>query len=152
MKPSTTTNRHRRVRPAKGRTRRGAATVEFAVVAAVFFSVVFACIEFSRVNMMRNIMQDAAYFAARRAMVPGAVKQDAITEANRILNTIGVKGATVTVNGGVELSRTTSQVSVTVNIPLSQNGMRMPVLKQKNLTTTAVMKTERYDKFYDGSI
>jgi Flp pilus assembly protein TadG len=132
--------------------RRGAAVVEFAVVSSVFFAIVLACIQFNRVNMIRNLMQDAAYFAARKAMVPGALMQDAVNEANAILALAGTQGATVTVNGGTELSRTSSQVSVTITVPLKDNAAYVPYMKNQTLSTTATMKTERYDKFYNGAL
>ena len=65
--------------------RDGATSVEFALVAPVFFLMVFICLEFIRLNMIRNLTQDAAYFAARRSMVPGATREEALAEANQVL-------------------------------------------------------------------
>ncbi len=128
--------------------RRGAATVEFAIVASVFFTMVFTAIELSRTNMMRNLTQDAAYYAARKAMVPGASRQDAVNEANKILALAGTRGAIVSINGGSELNRDTDQITVVVSVPMSANSILLPHVTQKpNLTATAVMRTERYENF-----
>ena len=52
--------------------REGATAVEFAIVANVMFVMVMTCMEFARLNMVRNLAQDAAYFAARKIIVFGA--------------------------------------------------------------------------------
>ena len=61
--------------------RRGATAVEFALVAQVLFVIVLGAVEFSRLNMIRNLAQDAAYFAARDSMVPGASEAETIAAA-----------------------------------------------------------------------
>ena len=64
----------RRSRRARGR--RGATLVEFAFVAPVFFLILLASIEFSRLNMMRHTAAHAAYEGARTALVPGATADE----------------------------------------------------------------------------
>ena len=58
------------IRTRKAKRREGVSAVEFAVVANVLFVLVFTCMEFARMNMVRNLTQDAAYFAARHVVVP----------------------------------------------------------------------------------
>jgi Flp pilus assembly protein TadG len=141
-------NKRRRSR----RQRKGATAVEFAFVGLVFLTMIFTCIEFARISMIRNLMQDAAYFAARKAMVPGALIQDAVNEANLVLSPAGTRGAVVTVNNGVELNSDTSEIAVTITVPVAQNAVIFPyILPSANLTTTARMKTERYDTFFSGN-
>ena len=131
--------------------RMGAAIVEFAIVANVMILIVFICIEFTRLNMMRNLTQDAAYFAARTAMVPGGTEADAIAEANRVLGIMNTQSATVTVNGGAGLDTDSRQIQVTVTVPISDNALFVPMFAgDKNLEATATMRTERYDGFYNG--
>lgn len=130
------------------RHRRGAAAVEFAIVASVFLTLVFTAIELSRANMIRNLAQDAAYYAARKAMVPGASRQDAVAEANKILALAGTRGATISINGGSDLARDTQEITVVVTVPMHDNSILLPHVTQKpNLTATAVMRTERYENF-----
>ncbi len=71
------TRRQRR----QGDSRLGVSTVEFAIVANILFIMILTCMEFARMNMVRNLAQDAAYFGARHAIVPGATAAEAIEQA-----------------------------------------------------------------------
>ncbi len=134
------------------RRRRGAALVEFSLVAGIFFMLVFTAIELARVNMMRNLVQDAAYYAARKAIVPGASQQDAIAEAQRILGIVGTRNATITINNGSALGKSTEEVIVDVSVPLAANSLVLPhVVNKTAMTARAVMRTERYDNYFDGT-
>lgn len=62
------TRRARRTRwTAAARARRGTSVVEFAVIAPVFFLLVFGIIEFGRLMMVRQAMTNAAREAGRKA-------------------------------------------------------------------------------------
>ena len=52
--------------------RRGAATVEFAVVAPVFFLLVFGMIEYGRMVMVQQIIVNAAREGCRAAVLDGS--------------------------------------------------------------------------------
>ncbi len=123
--------------------RRGATAVEFAIVAPVFFLVLMSMFEFSRLNVLRNTADNAAYEAARAAMVPGATAADATAEANRLLNVVGARGARVAINPA-RITRLTDAVSVTIDIPLDQNGWVVPRFTSgRTLTSTSTLRTER---------
>lgn len=99
------------------RTRCGATTVEFAVVVPIILTMFLGAIELTRMNFIGQTAANAAYEAARKAIVPGNTVQDAQTEALRLLNTLGVgHGATVVV------ATTLNRVTVTVTIPIGQNS------------------------------
>ena len=66
--------------------RRGATVVEFAIVAPIFFLFLLASFEFGWLNVLRHTADNAAYEAARTAMVPGGTAADAATKANSILS------------------------------------------------------------------
>jgi len=110
--------------------------VEFALVAPVFFLLLFVSFEFSRLNVIRHTADNAAYEAARFAMVPGATAAEAIATANRVLDIIGTRGAVVTVNPAT-LGPDTEQITVTVDVPISQNGWVAP-----RFTGSAVMRSQ----------
>lgn len=130
--------------------RRGAAVVEFAIVVNVMFVLVFVCIEFARLNMMRNLAQDAAYFAARTAMVPGATDAEAQAAANQLLGIMNTQNAQVVVNGGGGIDDATSIIEVRVTVPLTDNALFVPMFTgNRKIEATARMKTERYDGFFD---
>lgn len=129
--------------------RRGVSAVEFVIAANVMIAAVFICIEFARLNMLRNLTQDAAYFAARAAMVPGATENDAIAEAERILGILNAQGVTVDVNGGEAITDNTKELSVHVTVPIGKNALFVGAFTgDKKIEATATMKTERYDGFY----
>ncbi len=56
----------------RGRTQRlGAAAVEFAIVAPLFFMLVFGCIEFGRALMVQQILTNASRVGARDTPMGG---------------------------------------------------------------------------------
>jgi Flp pilus assembly protein TadG len=127
-----------------GRTRRlGATTVEFALVAPAFFLVIMSMFEFTRLNVLRHTADNAAYEAARVAIVPGATVAQATTEANRLLSIVNARGAQVNFNPAT-ITPETNSVTVTVTIPLDSNGWVVPHFTQgRTLTSSATMRTER---------
>ncbi len=132
------------------RARQGMTTVEFAFVAPAFFLFVFVSFEFCRLNMIRNLTQDAAYFAARHCMVPGATSPEAIDKANEILGYMNTEGATVIINENEDITDDSDIVSVTVTVPVADNSLLVPKFTGDiTFSATATLKTERYDGFYD---
>ena len=130
--------------------RTGATAVEFALIAQVMFLLVFGAIEFSRLHMMRNLAQDAAYFAARDSMVPGATEAEAIAAAEGVLSYMNTQGAQVIVNDGQGLNQQSNEVSVSVSIPIADNALFVSkFVGDKTIVSTATMRTERYDGYYD---
>ncbi len=105
--------------------RKGAATVEFAFCAPVFFMVVFAGVELARVNMLMQSVDSACVQAARRGIVPGASASDVQAVASSVLDIAGANSYTVTVSPQT-ITSTTDSVSVTVNVPLGSNGYITP--------------------------
>ena len=105
----------------KRRQRRGAAMVEFAVVAPLLFLFFFAAFEFCRAAMIRHTADNAVYEAARTAVIPGASAAEAETMARQIMASLGVSGVNVTVTPNA-LDRDTPQVTVRVEVPLSGNS------------------------------
>ena len=59
------------------RLRTGAAAVEFSLVATVLFFFVIGSVEFSRISILRQAMDNASYEAARIVIVPGATVAEA---------------------------------------------------------------------------
>ncbi|MDZ7615745.1 MAG: TadE/TadG family type IV pilus assembly protein [Patescibacteria group bacterium] len=104
--------------------RRGAAAVEFAVIAPVFFLLVFGMIEFGRMIMVQQIITNAAREGARIAVLDGATTHGSGGVANTVdeyLEGAGIRGATVTVIPDPPDSAGWGEpVTVTVSIPFSQ--------------------------------
>jgi len=107
--------------------RQGAVAVEFALAAPVLFLFVFASVEFSRVNMIRNTIENAAYEGARRGVLPGATAANCAAVTQDLLDIIGVADSTITVNPMVILADT-EEVTVTVEVPMTMaNGYITPM-------------------------
>jgi Flp pilus assembly protein TadG len=66
--------------------RRGATTVEMAIVAPLFFLFVFGLVEFGRVQMVKNMMHAACRSAARLGAMEGVKTADV---RNRVLQMMG---------------------------------------------------------------
>ena len=101
--------------------RRGALTVEFALVAPLTFLVFFASFEFSRMNMVRHTVDIAAYEGARRGIVPGATVQDVRDRVNQVLGQVSISSGQVAV-APATIDSLTRQVTVDVRAPMDSNG------------------------------
>ena len=128
--------------------RSGVALVEFAIVANIAFLMIMACLEFARMNTIRNLVQDAAYFAARHVIVPGATDEEAVEVAEDILGQVVTDGYTVNVSA---LDFDSEQVTVTVSVDYDQVGFFSPMFVPNGtqIESTATMLTERYTGFYE---
>jgi len=136
----TTLNYRRRL---PKRCRRAAVTVEFAIVATLFFLLVLSAIEFGRLNVIRHTADNAAYEAARHAMVPGATAAEAMAKANSLLSIVGTRGARVIINPPA-LGPNVRQITVTINVPMNQNGWVTPYFTSATtIRSSSTMKTER---------
>lgn len=89
--------------PRKPCVRRGAATVEFAVVAIAFFIIVLGMIELGRGFMVQHLLLGAARQGARVGILPGNGNTDIGTAVGNVLTPAGITtdNITVTVNDGV---------------------------------------------------
>lgn len=131
---------------ARFRDRRGAAVVEFAVVAPVFFLFVFGMIEFGRMVMVQQILTNAAREGARVAILPGATTAQVDAKVNTYLTAGAINGASTTVNpdppSGAAYG---SAVTVTVSVPFkSVSWTPAPFfLGGTTLQAQCVMRTEQ---------
>ena len=122
--------------------RTGVTTVELAITVPILFTVLFTALEFSRMNVVRHTAVNAAYEGARRGIVPGSSATDVQDVAQAVLDTVGTSGATITVTPAVITPQTT-EVTVTVNIPIGQNGWIAPhFFAGQNVTTSCTLKRE----------
>jgi Flp pilus assembly protein TadG len=125
--------------------RRGAAVVEFAVVAPVFFLLVFGMIEYGRMVMVQQILTNAAREGARVGILDNSTETTVQTAVDRYLSAAWINGATRTVTPNPPSSATLgSPVSVTVSVPFTQvSWLPSPFwLGQVELSYTATMRRE----------
>lgn len=105
--------------------RRGAVLIEFALVAVVFFTVVFAVIEFGRAVMVENLLYAAAREGARTGVPQGATSSQVQTAVQNYLTNGGITASAATISVNLDYQITTpnagpvNTVSVSVSIPYS---------------------------------
>jgi len=134
-----------KARHACRRQRRGAAAVEFAVVAPVFVLLVFGMIEFGRMVMVQQMLTNAAREGARLGVIEGNTSNDVETRVDNYLAAANITGATVGVATlPASGSDTGDRISVTVSIPFGQvSWLPTPMyLGGTSLASTAIMRVE----------
>ena len=82
----------------RNRQRRGAAVVEFAIIAPIMFMLVFGIIEFGRAMMVQQLLTNASREGARRAIVESATAAEVTTLVNNYLTSTSIAGATTGVS------------------------------------------------------
>ena len=112
------------------RTRRGAATVEMAVILPVFVTIMLGMIEVGRGLMVGQLMTNAAREGARLAVINGTTNSDVSTQVKTFMQgAANVAQADTTVNitisntaaaGQLTGATTGDLVTVTVTIPFSK--------------------------------
>ena len=125
--------------------RHGAAAVEFALTAPIFFLFLLAAFEFGWMNVLRHTADNAAYEAARTAMVPGATAAEARAKADSLLDIVGARGAQIQINPST-IGFDTDEVTVTIDLPMNRNGLIVPRFTGSTvLSSTSTLRTERAD-------
>lgn len=125
--------------------RRGAAAVEFAVVAPVFLLLVFGMIEYGRMVMVQQILTNASREGARCAVLDGATHQMVVDTVTQYLTSGSIQGANITVNPtNPEDAGFGDPVTVTVDIGFSGvSWLPSPMyLGGTTLSATTVMRRE----------
>src|SRR5262245_42930772 len=77
--------------------RNGTSAVEFAIVAPVFFLLVFGMVEYGRMVMVQQVVTNAAREGARVAILDNSTSGDVSTAANKYLTAGNIGSATITV-------------------------------------------------------
>lgn len=122
--------------------RRGAALVEFALVAPIFLACVVGSIEIGRAIMVQESLTNASREGVRVGILDGALSTDVTTAVNNYLSGVSITGASTTVtptDPGTQPVGT--QVTVSVSVPYS-NVSWVPspwFLKNQTLTATSSM-------------
>jgi Flp pilus assembly protein TadG len=129
------------------RNRRGAAVVEFAIVAPVFFLLVFGMIEYGRMVMVQQILTNASREGARYAVILDSndttAVQDRVTD---YLQSASINGSpNVTVDWPASGSGSNQPITVAVSIPFGQvSWLPSPMFVSSTmpLQATSVMRRE----------
>jgi len=133
--------------------RRGAAVVEFAVVAPVLFLLIFGLIEFSRMVMIKEVMADAAQLGCRKAALATTTSTSQVEAeiqgylASVILNPSGSDAVNVAVSpSGLSGLNSGTPISVTVDVDFSAvswlPGNLLGLSGTEKLSATATLQRE----------
>ena len=134
-----------RISQSSRRRRRGAAVVEFAVVAPVFLTLVFGIIEVGRMVMVQQILTNGSRQGARTAILEGATASGVQSAVNTFLANSSISGATVTVTPSVlSTAKAGDAITVTVSIPFDQVSWNQApwFLDGAQLTASTLMRRE----------
>jgi len=132
--------------------RRGAAAVEFAVVAPLFLLLLAGIIEFGQVFRIEHHLSTASRRAARTAMFNGAeTTAVAAMVEERVEDMTGIDPSQITVeiavNGDPEINlnqaQTGDEISVTVSVPYAEAGLGFFATFFSNATLSANCFFER---------
>jgi Flp pilus assembly protein TadG len=141
--PAKYGNVHKRRRGSR-REPSGVVVTEFAICAPILFFIFFAALEFSRVNMIRQSVENAVYEGSRRGIVPGATADDCRNAAQVVLNAISASDATVTVTPSV-ITQNTSSVTVEISVPLDSNSWVAPFFfRGRAVANSMTLNRERF--------
>lgn len=135
-----------------GEKRRGAAAVEFAVVAPLFFLLLAGIVEFGQAFRIQHSLSTAARRGARAAIIEGSTYVEVIGKVkDHCVRTLGKSAAAVevgiSVNGqaNADLAHAPEQaeISVTVSIPYSKAGVGFYANTFANTTLSSTCTLER---------
>ncbi len=119
----------------QSRSRRGTATVEFAVCLPLLATLVFGVIEVSNAVFLQNALTSAAYEAGNVATSTGGTAANAQTRAYAVLSGLGVTSANVTISPAVTASTPIGTVvTVTCSAPLTANSLTFGYLGGPTMT------------------
>jgi Flp pilus assembly protein TadG len=135
-----------RVRPRRRR-RRGAAAVEFALVAIPFLFLVFTMVEFGRYVMIYQILIDAAREGARQAVVESANPADVEVSVQNLLDQCTLSEATIAVSPSDDFDDLWigDPITVTVSVSYGDVSWISPIwfAGSPTLSATCTMYVER---------
>src|SRR5262249_27734009 len=107
------------------RGRRAATTVEFAVIAPIYFMLILAIIEFGRTIMIIHLLNNAARVGCRTGIIEVTDTATIVNATNNYLESINIRSGTTTVRvNGDSADASTAQakdeITVNVSIPVSE--------------------------------
>jgi Flp pilus assembly protein TadG len=128
------------------RKQRGAAAVEFAMVAPIFFLLLFGMIEYGRMVMVQQMLTNATREGARRAVLDGTTVTNVKTTVQDYLTSgnITVNSGEITVTPDPATASFGDPVTVGLTIPFSRvSWLPSPMfLGSANMSATSVMRRE----------
>lgn len=128
------------------RERRGAATVEFALVVPIFILLLFGMIEFGRMIMVQQVIVNASREGARQAVVEGATVEQVkdVVENYMSASHVPVDRDDIEVSSDPETAKSGDPITIQIWVPY-ENVSWLPgavFLGEKQLSASSVMRKE----------
>lgn len=127
--------------------RRGAAAVEFAIVAPVFILLIFGIIEFGRAMMVQQILVNASREGARRAVLEDAtaeaVRQTVVEYLDR--SSVSVPSDNVVISPDPGVANNNQEISVSISVPFADVSLVPPFIYDGDLRAVTTMRSEKFN-------
>ena len=125
----------------------GAAAVEFAIVAPVFFLLVIGMIEIGRALMVQQVLINASRVGARQAVTAGATTSAVQTAVKDYATSVAVPSVSVSVTPDPAAAKSGDTMTVTTSVNYSSvSWLGSPwYLGGKTLTASSKMRKEGFD-------
>jgi Flp pilus assembly protein TadG len=106
------------------------------------FLLLFAAIDFTRANNIRNTLASASYEGARNAILPGKLADDIRDSVKDSVRALNIRDAVVTIIPK-DLSMASDQITVQIEVPLSKNLYASSIfLKGRTLSSSCTLTRE----------
>lgn len=123
--------------------RRGAAVIEFAIVAPLLFLLILGMIEFGRMIMVQQILTNGAREGARKAVLVGTTQSEVTATVNSYMSNAGISGHSLAVTPDPGTAQGGQNISVSVSVPYSSVSWLPPSwLGSTTLSANVVMRKE----------
>jgi Flp pilus assembly protein TadG len=134
------------------RNRSGASAVEFAIVAPIFFLLIFGMIEYGRLVMVQQVLTNATREGARRAILQDATVSSVTTVVRNYLTNSSINGnnpnLTISVTPDPQTAGPSDEsITVSVSLPFRDvSWLPSPLfLNATTLNSSSVMRRESFD-------
>jgi Flp pilus assembly protein TadG len=125
----------------------GAAVVEFACVAPIFFLLLFGIIEFGRAMMVQQVLINATREGARQAAMPGVTMEEVEDVVAEYLTSarVAANEADITITPDPAAALNNEQITVGVSVPYSEVSWIPSSYISRSLRASTTMRSERLD-------
>ncbi len=124
--------------------RRGTVTVELAITLPIIFALLLGAVDFSRANMIRNTLDNAAFESARFATIPGATSAEICAKAQEVLDILAIKNVVIVVTPNI-ITDSTEKVTVSISVDLGQNlYAASQILSGKTIEKSCTLTREQF--------
>jgi Flp pilus assembly protein TadG len=133
--------------PGRAASRLGVAATEFAIIAPLFFTLVFGILEFGRALMVQQVLINASRVGAREAVTTGSTNSGVVQVVQDYSAGVAVSGVNVVVTPDPGSAASGTSITVTTSVDFDQiSWLPAPwFLGGKTLSANSTMRKEGFD-------